>query len=179
MKTKTKHTISEAAKQQAKKKIYNLMVGYDPILETEVKNKIDEIGIKTKIMTDCYFYSKFLTKEDIEKARTALKDTKFEFKDPKTGNLKVYKLRYLSATLAPELAKGKTVRINKKKASGKIHNAGINQPNYLKKLNKRVKKATLALVKAETKKATKSPKKTQIKANTKPVQQKLNFKAAA
>lgn len=168
-----------AAKLAARPKKYNLMVGYDPILETEVGIILQKNNLKTKISTETYFYMKDLTKEEAERVKKLIQDVKFEFKSPKTGNLKVYKVRYISATLAPELNIGKLHRINKKKVAGKVHSAGSKSTNYDKKLSERVKKATLAMVKAEAKKAVSGPKKGQNKANMKPIQQKLNFKKAA
>lgn len=168
-----------AAKIAARPKKYNMMVGYDPILETEVGIILQKNNLKTKISTETYFYMKDLTKEEVERVKKLIKDVKFEFKSPKTGNLKVYKVRYISATLAPELNAGKVRRINKKKVAGKVHSAGSKSTNYDKKLSKRVKKATLAIVKAEAKKLSTTPKKAEFKGLQKPVQQKLNFKAAA
>ena len=171
--------VDVAAKLAARPLKYNLMVGYDPILETEVSLVLQNNHLKTKIITETYFYMKDLTKEEAERIKKLIQDVKFEFKSPKTGNLRTFKVRYISATLAPEFNLGKLKRINKKKVAGKVHSAGSKSTNYDKKLSKRVKKATLALVKAEAKKAVRTPKKAQNKANMKPVQQKLNFKAAA
>lgn len=168
-----------AAKLAARPLKYNLMVGYDPILETEVSLVLQNNHLKTKITTETYFYMKDLTKEEAERIKKLIQDVKFEFKSPKTGNLRTFKVRYISATLAPELTLGKLKRLHKKKVSGTVHSAGSKSTNYDKKLSKRVKKATLAIIKAEAKKAVRTPKKGQNKANMKPVQQKLNFKAAA
>lgn len=158
---------------------YNLMVGYDPILETEISLVLQNNKFKTKITTETYFYMKDLTEEDVKRIKTLLQDVKFEFKSPKTGNLKTYKVRYISATVDHSINLGKIKRIHKKRVAGTIHSAGSKSTNYNKKLNKRVKKATLAIIKAEAKKAVKTPKKGQNKANMKPVQKKLNFKTAA
>jgi len=171
--------VDVAAKLAARPKKYNLLVGYDPILETEVSLILQNNNLKTKIMTGTYFYMKDLTKEEAERVKKLIQDVKFEFKSPKTGNLRTYKVRYMSATLAPELNPGKVNRINKRKVTGKIHSAGSKSTNYDKKLSTRVKKATLAIIKAEAKKAVSGPKKGQNKAHMKPVQQKLNFKKAA
>lgn len=168
-----------AAKLAARPVKYNLMVGYDPILETEVSLILQKNHLETKIATETYFYMKDLTKEEAERIKKLVQDVKFEFKSPKTGNLKVYKVRYISATIAPEINLGKLKRINKKKVAGKVHSSGSKSTNYDKKLSKRVKKATLAMIKAESKKAVATPKRTKFKGSQKPVQQKLNFKAAA
>lgn len=176
---KTHKKANVAAKIAARPLKYNLMVGYDPILETEIALKLKENKLKTKISTETYFYMKDLTKEEAERISKLIRDTKFEFKSPKTGNLKTYRVRYISATLAPDLALGKLNRINKKRVAGKVHSAGSKSTNYDKKLSKRVKKATLAIIKAEAKKAVMTPKKAKSKGSQKPVQQKLNFKATA
>lgn len=168
-----------AAKLAARPVKYNLMVGYDPILETEVSLILQNNHLETKITTETYFYMKDLTKEEVERIKKLIQDVKFEFKSPKTGNLKVYKVRYISATLAPEINLGKLKRINKKKVTSKIHSSGSKSTNYDKKLSKRVKKATLAMIKAESKKAVVTPKRAKFNGSQKPVQQKLNFKAAA
>lgn len=168
-----------AAKLAARPVKYNLMVGYDPILETEVSLVLQKNHLETKITTETYFYMKDLTKEEAERIKKLVQDVKFEFKSPKTGNLKVYKVRYISATVAPEINLGKLKRINKKKVAGKVHSPGSKSTNYDKKLSKRVKKATLAMIKAESKKAVATPKRAKFKGSQKPVQQKLNFKAAA
>lgn len=177
MKTHKKANI--IAKIAARPLKYNLMVGYDPILETEIGLILKNNNLKTKITTCCYFYMKDLSKEEAQRIANLVKDTKFKFKSPKTGNSTVYHVRYTSVTLAPEASLAKVVRLNKKRAKGKIHSSGSNPTNYEKKLNKRVKKATLAIVKAEAKKAVKTPKNVKYKGSNKHVQQKLNFKAAA
>ena len=171
--------VDVAAKLAARPLRYNLMVGYDPILETEVSLVLQNNHLKTKITTETYFYMKDLTKEEAERIKKLIQDVKFEFKSPKTGNLRTFKVRYISATLAPELALGKLKRLHKKKVKGTIHSAGSKSTNYDKKLSKRVKKATLAMIKAESKKAVVTPKRAKFKGSQKPVQQKLNFKAAA
>lgn len=176
---KTHKKADVAAKIAARPLKYNMLVGYDPILETEIGLVLQNNNLKTKITTETYFYMKDLTREEAERIKKLIQDVKFEFKSPKTGNLKTYKVRYISATLAPELALGKVKRLNKKRVKGKIHSSGTNNTNYDKKLSKRVKKATLAIIKAEAKKAVETPKRAKSKGTQKPVQQKLNFKAAA
>lgn len=171
--------VDVAAKLATRPLKYNLMVGYDPILETEVSLVLQNNHLKTKITTETYFYMKDLTKEEAERIKKLIQDVKFEFKSPKTGNLRTFKVRYISATLAPELNLGKLKRINKKKVAGKAHSSGSNRTNYEKKLSKRVKKATLAMIKAESKKAVVTTKRAKFEGSQKPVQQKLNFKAAA
>ena len=168
-----------AAKLAARPKKYNLMVGYDAMVESIVRTTIHENKLNPKIITETYFYMKDLTKEEAQRIKNLIQNIKWEFKSPKTGNLHTFKVRYISATLAPEINLGKLKRINKKKASGKIHSAGSKSTNYDKKLSKRVKKATLAMIKAESKKAVVTPKRAKFKGSQKPVQQKLNFKAAA
>lgn len=176
---KTHKKADVATKIAARPLKYNLMVGYDPILETEIGLILQQNNLKTKIATETYFYMKDLTKEEVERIKTLIQKVKFEFKSPKNGNLKTYKVRYISATLAPEMALGKIKRMNKKRVKGKVHSAGSKSTNYDKKLSKRVKKATLAIIRAEAKKAVETPKKTKFKGSQKPVQQKLDFKAAA
>ena len=107
--------VDVAAKLAARPLKYNLMVGYDPILETEVSLVLQNNHLKTKIITETYFYMKDLTKEEAERIKKLIQDVKFEFKSPKTGNLRTFKVRYISATLAPEFNLGKLKRINKKK----------------------------------------------------------------
>lgn len=168
-----------AAKLAARPVKYNLMVGYDAMVESIVRTTINENKLNPKIITETYFYMKDLTKEEAQRIKNLIQDIKWEFKSPKTGNLHTFKVRYISATLAPELNLGKLKRINKKKVAGKVHSSGSKSTNYEKKLSKRVKKATLAMIKAESKKAVVTPKRAKFKGSQKPVQQKLNFKAAA
>ena len=182
MKTKIHHKADVTAKLKPAKPVYNLMVGYDPILETEIRNILRDNNIETKITTEIYFYMKDLDEKEVQKIRDLVKDVKFEFKSPKTGNLKVYKVRYISATLAPEMNLGKLKRIRKKKLSGTIHSSGSNRTSREKKIAERVKKACKYLDKAKhhnsKKKTLASVKKAKFRAS-RPVQQKLNFKAAA
>ena len=52
-----------AAKLAARPVKYNLMVGYDPILETEVSLVLQKNHLETKITTETYFYmNRTLTK---------------------------------------------------------------------------------------------------------------------
>lgn len=179
---KTKKKVDVAAKLAARPKKYNLMVGYDEILETEILAILKENKIKTQIATACYFYIKDLTKEEAERIGNLVKDVKFEFTSPKTNNSKVYKLRYISIRLAPELALGKIKRMHKKKVSGTVHSAGTKTTTYHKKVKARAKKATLAILKAEKNKnklKESLTKTTKLKKITKPTQQKINFKKAA
>lgn len=171
--------VDVAAKLAARPKKYNLMVGYDPILETEVRNVLEENKVKTKITTECYFYMKDLTEEQWKHVINLVKDIKFEFKPPTGGNLKVYRVRYISTTKAEEMNIGKVKRRHKKKVAGTVHSAGSKSTNYEKKLSTRVKKAVKAITLAEVKKRSTTPKKAKSKGIQKPVQQKLNFKAAA
>lgn len=171
--------VDVAAKLAARPKKYNLMVGYDPILETEVRNVLEENKVKTKITTECYFYMKDLTEEQWKRVINLVKDIKFEFKPPTGGNPKVYRVRYVSATKAEEMNVGKVKRRHKKKVAGTVHSAGSKSTNYEKKLSTRVKKAVKAITLAEVKKRSTTPKKAKFKGSAKPVQQKLNFKAAA
>lgn len=175
--------VNVAAKLAARPKVYNLMVGYDPILETEIRNILKENNVSTKITTECYFYIKHLDEAEINKIRELVKNVKFEFKSPKNGNLKVYRIRYISATKAPEMNIGKIARINKKKVSGKTHSSGSKSTNIEKKVSERVKKACKYLDRVnhrtEKKKTLESAKRGKSKVTVKPIQQKLNFKAAA
>ena len=179
---KTKKKVDVAAKLAARPKKYNLMVGYDEILETEIQAILKENKIKTQITTACYFYIKGLTKEEAERIGNLVKDVKFEFTSPKTNKSKVYKLRYISILLAPDLALGKIKRMHKKKTSGTIHSAGTKTTTYQKKIKSRAKKATLAILKAEKNKNNLKKavsKKNELHKTVKPVQQKINFKKAA
>lgn len=171
--------VDVAAKIAARPLTYTLMVGYDPILETEIALALKNDGKKPSIIANTYFYFTSLRKEEAEHIAKLVKDVKFKFTKPGTSNQKEYKVRYIDIRLAPKMSVGKTVRVHKKRVSGTIHSSGSNTTNYDKKLSKRIKKATLAIIKAEAKKAVKTPKKGQNKADMKPVQQKLNFKAAA
>ena len=178
MKTKKKADI--VAKLAARPKKYNVMIGYDPIMGTEVKLAVENDGKKKNIrfFTDTYLYAKDFTKEEAEHVRELVRNLKFEFKNKETGNQKVYKVRYVSVTLAPDLAFGHLNRINKKKNKGKVHSTGSKSTNYEKKLSKRVKKATLAIIKADNKKPVTAAKKAPKRVKMKPIQTKINFKYA-
>ena len=181
-------------------KKYDVLVGYDEILETEVQGVLKDNHIRPNIVAATYFYIKGVVKATVDKLRKLMAGIHFTFK--KNGKEKTYKVVYLSATahrpsyLEEQKAKKKQKKtatakpkksVNKKKTLIKMakkvaeKKVKMNQhkTNYEKKLNTRVKKAVRYIARIEAKKAVRTPKKGQNKANMKPVQQKLNFKAAA
>ena len=178
---------------------YDVLVGYDEILETEVSGVLKDNKIRPNIVAATYFYIKGVVKATVEKLRKLMAGIHFTFK--KNGKEKTYKVIYLSATthrpsyLEEQKAKKKQKKtatakpkesVNKKKTLVKMakktaKKVKVNQhkTNYEKKLDTRVKKAVRYIARVEAKKATAGLKTAKSKGIRKPVQQKLNFKAAA
>lgn len=100
-------------------KYYNLMVGYDEIVGTEVKNILRKNGINQAMITDTYFFIKCLTKEEVDQVINLIKDVKFVFKKG-TKSIK-YGIIFVSATkyIVPKEErndpKKKQITINTKK----------------------------------------------------------------
>ena len=179
---------------------YDVLVGYDEILETEVQGVLKENKIRPNIAAATYFYIKGIVGATVEKLRTLMSKISFTFK--KKGKEILYKVHYLSATkhrpsVLEEKKAKKTVKkvattkpkksVNKKKTLTEmakkvaVKKAKVNnhKTNYEKKLDKRVKKAIQYIARAEAKKAVETPKRAKSKGTQKPIQQKLNFKKAA
>lgn len=77
-------------------KKYDVLVGYDEILETEVQGVLKDNHIRPNIVAATYFYIKGVVKATVEKLRKLMAGIHFTFK--KNGKEKTYKVVYLSAT---------------------------------------------------------------------------------
>lgn len=169
MKTTTKHKANLNSAKMSDN--YNLTIGYDAILETEVRKIVEDNNIKTKFFTETFLLIVNITKENADKIKELFKGLNFKFKSRKNGNIKIYKIIYMSLTKAKKMPFGRTVRKNKKKRSGTTHSSGTNRTNYEKRLSKTIKKATLYIAKMEAKKRANELK----KAKTQPVQLSIDF----
>lgn len=81
---------------------YDLMVGYDAILYTEIKNVLDKNNVTCQMLTDTYFIMRNVSGEEAEKAinlvRTISYTTKHKDGSPKC----VYKVNYVAKYKAKE-----------------------------------------------------------------------------
>lgn len=81
---------------------YDLMVGYDAILYTEMKNVLDKNNVTCQMLTDTYFIMRNISGEEAEKAinlvRTISYTTKHKDGSPKC----VYKVNYVAKYKAKE-----------------------------------------------------------------------------
>ena len=202
-KAKLVRILESRKKPDTTAKKYNIMVGYDQLLEVDVRNILKDNNITPQMITDCYFYIPGATIDLVNTVKKILQGLKFEFKGKDGSVRKIYKIRYFSATKHTEPATKKKPSNNteaKKKAAnskkgtavckvrkpgGKrkklrgTHSSGSNFTNYQRKTLERVKKACRYLAKQEAKKAVETPKKAKSKGIQKPIQKKLNFKEAA
>lgn len=202
-KAKLAQTLENKLKKENPPKKYNIMVGYDQLLEVDVRNILKENKITPKMITDCYFYIPGATVDTVNLVKKVLQGLKFEFKAPDGSVRKVYKIRYFNASKFEEPVQKmkkpsnntktkkeaaqkkqkpawcKVKKNNKRKLKRGSHSSGSNFTNYEKKTLARVKKACKYLAKIEAKKVVVTPKKAKSKAMQKPIQQKLNFKKAA
>ena len=179
-------------------KKYDVLVGYDEILETEVQGVLKDNHIRPNIVAATYFYIKGVVKATVDKLRKLMAGIHFTFK--KNGKEKTYKVVYLSATahrpsyLEEQKAKKKQKKtatakpkksVNKKKTLVKMAKKVVekkvkmnqHKTNYEKKLDTRVKKAVRYIARKEAKKATVGLKTAKSKGISKPVQKKLKFAA--
>lgn len=169
---------------------FNVMVGYDAIIRTEIDAKIKETGIKPNIITDVYFYIESATAEDIQKIKDEFSGIKFTFKNNK-GHELTYKVLYISSFkhgyVTRSVAKNNKKTKTAKKSASKIefkyakkrmkkgsHSSGSNRTNFEKKTLAEVKKAIKFIEKKKNDKNKIIPTKNKI---TKPTQGKLKFAA--
>lgn len=169
MKTTTKHKANLDSVKMSDN--YNLTIGYDAILETEIRKIVEDDNIKTRFLTETFLLIANITKKEADKIKELFKGLNFKFKSQKNGKLRIYKILYMSLTKAKKLPYSRVVRKNKKKRKGTIHSSGTNKTNYERKLAKSIKKATLYLAKMEAKKRANELK----KAKTKPIQLSIDF----
>lgn len=204
-KAKLARALENRTKKENPPKKYNIMVGYDQLLEVDVRNILKENKINPQMITDSYFYISAATVDMVNLVKKVLRGLKFEFKAPDGSVRKIYKIRYFSASRYDEpkekkekkekkpsnntkarqeaannkkkFAKCKVKKGNKRKNLRGKHSSGSNFTNYERKTLARVKKACKYLAKQEAKKAVEAPKKAKSKGIKKPVQQKLKFAA--
>ena len=172
----------------------NVMVGFDAILQIDVKHAFERAKIVPKILADTYCYAKSVTKDKFEALKKELKDISFTFK--KGTKEKVYKVIYIHATqcldeiknivkhkktakthaTTPKKGALKTRTLAYKKEPEKMVKVNNHKTNYEKKLAKRIKLACRYIDRQQAKKPVTSLKKAKSKGKT-TIQTKLKFAA--
>lgn len=91
-----KATRKKALESTGTTKYYNLMVGYDELMNVDIRHILLENKIKHLMLTDTYFYIKCLTKEEVDYIISLIKDVKYVFK--KNGKSKKLGITFISAS---------------------------------------------------------------------------------